>query len=89
VAGAPALAVVPVVALVAVLGGVLVARSAPPPTIDYAAAAALIAETEPVSADATEPTSDLDPAGTTGPTVGAASLGSDPVRVSFFGTPPP
>lgn len=39
VAGVPALAVLPVVALIAVAGGVLVTRSAPPPAIDYASAA--------------------------------------------------
>jgi peptidoglycan/LPS O-acetylase OafA/YrhL len=39
VAGVPALAAVPVVALLAVVGSVLVTRTAPPPVIDYASAA--------------------------------------------------
>ena len=73
VAGVPAMALVPVVAVVAVLGGVLVTRSAPPPVIDYASAADLVEAVE-------APT-------TTAPTVPGGSPTTTPpeLTVAFFG----
>jgi peptidoglycan/LPS O-acetylase OafA/YrhL len=73
VAGVSALAAVPLFAVVAVLGSVVVTHAAPPPVIDYAAAADL------VNSDATPP-----PAQPT-PTIGSASVAKAAPRVAFFG----
>ena len=94
VAGAPALVAVPLVALVALVGGAVVTRSAPAPTIDYAAAAASMAEAEPapgtsvVVPAAGAPTgagAPTDAVAAPGATIDGAALATERLRVSFFG----
>ncbi len=75
IVGVPALAVVPVVAVLAVVGGALVTHRAPAPQIDYASASDLVDTVVPPGSTTTQV-----PTTTPGQTALAA-----PVRVAFFG----